>query len=198
MSSRRARHGLAAALLLAAAGCVHGVAGGRAIPACPGALRPTGEIEDDLRLRLRMRLRAEELDTSLELAVEKRGDQLVVVAFDPFGVKSFSLVQQGLAVEVEGLPPAALPTAPENVLRDLHRARFLALAAPRGGEGQVHAELAGEAITEQWRGGRIEWRRFEAGARPVRVEFADTSARIDNPGCGYRATLVEVAAEVRP
>ena len=194
--SRLAGLGLAAALLGGA--CVHGAGGGAAVPPCPGVLLPTGEIEEELRLRLRMRLRAAELDTSLELAVEKRGDRLVVVAFDPFGVKSFSLVQRDLAVEVEGLPSAALPTAPQNVLHDLHRVRFLALAPPRGGEGQVHAELAGVEITEQWDGGRLEWRRFEGDGRPVRVEFSDASARIDNPGCGYRATLVEVAAETRP
>lgn len=190
--------GLGAALLVA--GCLH-APGGPAIAVCPGSLRPTQQIEGELRLRLRMRLQASELDAALELAVEKRGDELVLVAFDPFGVKSFSLVQRGLEVDVEGLPPAALPTAPLNVLRDLHRARFLALDRPPGGEGDVHASLDGVRITEHWSGGRLRWRRFErAGEAPgsaVRVDFDGGVARIENRRCGYRATLIEISAEPR-
>lgn len=189
------------ALLAGVAGCVQGP-GGPAIPACPGSLRPTQQIEGELRLRMRMRLQASELDAALELAVEKRGDELVVVGFDPFGVKSFSLVQRGLEVDVEGLPPAVLPTAPLNVLRDLHRVRFLALDAPPGGEGQVMASLDGVRITEHWSGGRLEWRRFErAGEAPesdVRVDFDEDVVRIENRRCGYRATLVELSADPLP
>jgi hypothetical protein len=183
--------------LLAAAGCLHAPRG-PAIPACPGALRPTGEIPGDLRLRLHMRLQARDLDTSLELAVEKRGDELVVVGLDPFGVKNFSIVQRGVAVKVDALPPAVLPTAPENVLRDLHRVRFLALAPPPGGEGEVQGSFDGARVTEQWQGGRLAWRRFAGAAGDVRVEFADDHVRIDNPACGYRASLSEISAEKSP
>ncbi len=193
--------GLGVVLLAGVAGCAH-APGAPAIPACPGSLRPTQQIEGELRLRLRMRLQASELDAALELAVEKRGDELVVIGFDPFGVKSFSLVQRGLEVEVEGLPPAVLPTAPLNVLRDLHRARFLALETPPGGQGQVMASLDGVRITEHWSGGRLEWRRFErAGEAPesgVRVDFDGDVVRIENRRCGYRATLVELSAEPLP
>src|SRR5262245_18723478 len=188
------------ALLAGVTACAHAPSG-PAIPACPGSLRPTQQIEGELRLRMRMRLQASELDAALELAVEKRGDELVVVGFDPFGVKSFSLVQRGLEVDVESLPPAALPTAPLNVLRDLHRVRFLVLKPPPGGAGEVHASLDGVPITEHWSGGRLEWRQFEqAGGAPgrgVRVDFDGDVARVENPRCGYRAALIEISAEKR-
>ena len=112
------------ALLAALAGCA-ALRGAPSLPDCPGELVPPSQIPGNFLLRLRMRVRAEAIDTSLELAVQKRGDELVMVAFDPVVAVAFHVTQSAGGVEVERRLPAALvPVPPLNVLRDVHRARF--------------------------------------------------------------------------
>ena len=55
----------------------------------------------------------------------------VVVGFNSFGARVFSLVQQGGEIIQRDEPLGrALPVPPENVLRDLHAARFSAPETP--------------------------------------------------------------------
>lgn len=190
------------ALLVALAGCRH-LLGAPAISECPGTLRSTDEIEGEFLLRQRMRLSAPDRELSLDLAVEKRDGELVVVGFHPLGARSFSLIQRGRHVEVDAWSRRVLPVPPVNVLRDLHRARFLALPPPQGGEGVSEATLDGTHITEYWRGGRRTRRVFRredgSPAGVVQVDFDDErSTRIDNAWCGYRVTLVDVSQEPLP
>jgi len=120
-------------LLAALAACAHsGPGGGPAIAECPGELAAPSSIGGEFLLRLRMRVEAPGVDRSLELAVQKRGDELVLVAFDPLGAVAFSVVQSDDAIRVEErLPAALLPLPPRNALRDLHRARFLGAVRDR-------------------------------------------------------------------
>ena len=95
------------------------------IPDCPGPLLATSEIPGgDFRLRERVRIAGGRVDLGLELLAERRADQLVVIGFNEFGARVFSAVQRGLAVETEAKLGRALAVPPENVLRDLHEARF--------------------------------------------------------------------------
>lgn len=99
---------------------------------CEGALVPASEIPGgDFALRERVRIAGEGVDLGLELLAERRGDRLVLVAFNAFGARAFSLVQQGSDVVQRDEPLGrALPVPPENVLRDLHAARFAASDTP--------------------------------------------------------------------
>ena len=115
---------LSAALLL---GCTMlQVARSPRIADCPGPLLATTDIPGgDFRLRERVRIAGGRVDLGLELLAERRADRLVVIGFNEFGARVFSAVQRGVAVETEAKLGRALAVPPENVLRDLHEARFL-------------------------------------------------------------------------
>jgi hypothetical protein len=120
-------------LALAASGCalLPGRFGLPRLAECPGALVATEALPaGDFLLRERVRIVGGGVDIGLELVAEKRADRLVVVAMNAFGTKLFSLVQRGLAVESDSRLGRALPVPPENVLFDLHAARFARSDAP--------------------------------------------------------------------
>ena len=102
------------------------------IPDCEGPLVPTAQIPGgDFRLRERVRFVGAGVDLGLELLAERRADRLVVIGFNEFGARVFSAVQSGSAVEIDARLGRALAVPPENVLRDLHEARFF---HPESGE----------------------------------------------------------------
>ncbi len=113
------------------------------LASCPGLLLPTDAIPGDFVRHERVRVRGDGVDESYALVAQKRGDRLVLVGFSAFGAKAFSVVQQGLAVTSESHLGAALPIPPENVLRDLHRARFLAEAGDAEGGRTLTREADG-------------------------------------------------------
>lgn len=132
------RSGWAIAVAASAAlGCAH-VAPPPAIVAlalphladCPGSLRSTAELEGDWLIHERIRVRGDRVDESYGLIVQKNGPRLVLVGLTPFGAKAFSVTQIGVDVWSESKLGPALPVPPENVLRDLHRAHFLATDDP--------------------------------------------------------------------
>ena len=143
----------------------------RAIPECPGALRPPAEIPGDVRLELSMRVRAESVDTALRLALEKRGDEITLIGLNALGAVVFSAIQTGAGVEIDALPAAVLEVPPKNVLRDLHRAFFIGIAPPpRDGE---YREVRGDTrITERRHQG---WYRVQ-----MRINFVRNCARLDH------------------
>ena len=92
---------------------------------CEGPLVPTRDIPGgDFRLREHVRFAGGGVDLGLELLAERRGDRLVVIGWNAFGARVFSTVQTGLAVETDAPLGRVLAIPPENVLRDLHEARF--------------------------------------------------------------------------
>ena len=118
---------------------------------CPGSLVPTQELEGDWVIHERIRVRGAEVDEAYGLVVQKSGPRLVLIGLTPFGAKAFSLTQIGVEVWSESKLGPALPVPPENVLRDLHRAHFLATDDPsfegrtlrRDADGSVHVASAG-------------------------------------------------------
>jgi hypothetical protein len=129
MSARAALSPLAAL----AFGCAWlSVATAPRIGECGGPLVPAAAIPGgDFALHERVRIAGEGVDLGLELLVERRGDRLVVVGLNAFGARVFSLVQQGDEITERDAPLGrALPVPPENVLRDLHAARFSAPETP--------------------------------------------------------------------
>jgi Protein of unknown function (DUF3261) len=91
-------------------------------------------------------VRGEQVDEAYGLVVQKNGPRLVLIGLTPFGAKAFSVTQIGVEVWSESKLGPALPVPPENVLRDLHRAHFLATDDPgfegrtlrRDADGSVH------------------------------------------------------------
>lgn len=121
-----------AALAALALGCATFSLPPPRIPDCAGPLVPTAEIPGgDFRLRERVRFVGAGVDLGLELLAERRGDRLVVIGFNEFGARVFSAVQRGVEVESDDRLGRALEISPQNVLRDLHAARF---RAPESGE----------------------------------------------------------------
>ena len=93
---------------------------------CDGPLVATSDIPGgDFHLRERVRIAGGGVDLGLELIAERRADRLVVIGFNSFGARVFSIVQTGLELESDAPLGRALEIPPENVLRDLHEARFL-------------------------------------------------------------------------
>jgi hypothetical protein len=203
---RSARIALLAAIALAA--CRHLPLAGGQLAECPGALRSTGEIRTDFRLEQRVRIRSERDDVALRLAVEKRGPRLVLIGLNPLGAKLFTVIQTGSEASVESLPAAVVQVPPLNVLRDLHRARFLgADVAPDVG-GHAEAVRDGTRVVELWRDGVLLRRSFaRVSGRPhgeIVVEYdppqrgAAARVQIRNGWCGYEAGIETLSEETLP
>jgi hypothetical protein len=98
---------------------------------CPAPLASTASLPPgDFRLRDQARFVGRSVDAGFDLVVEKHGRRVVVVGLDPFGTRAFSVVQEGTDVEARSFLGPALAVPPENVLRDLHAARFADPHAP--------------------------------------------------------------------
>ena len=122
----------AAAVAIFAVGCAALPRPPARIADCEGPLLSTAEIPGgDFRLRERVRITGDDVDLGLELLAERRGERLVVIGWNAFGARVFSTVQRGLDVESDAPLGRALEISPENLLRDLHEARFF---HPESGE----------------------------------------------------------------
>ena len=201
----------AAAIPLAALGlaCRHLLGLPAALPDCPGELLATQALPGDFLRREAVRMRGDRIDVALELAVQRRGDALVLVGFSPLGIRLFTVTQQGLATTVDAPFGRALPVPPLNVLRDLHRVRFLAAGEPPPGEETSTRVVGATAIRERWREGTLLARRFESasgggsGGVELRFEPGGASAgrprvELRNEDCGYQATWVALWEERLP
>lgn len=205
------REWAALAALLAAlvsAACQHRLLGARDLAECPGALRSVGEIREDFRLDQRVRIRAPRTDVSLRIAVEKRGSRLVLIGLNELGAKLFTVIQTQDAVEVDALPAAVVPVPPLDVLRDLHRIRFLGVDVPPDSRGRTEAVRGGTRIAEYWSNGALRRRTFVREGDPdgsqVSVEFSrpdgpkPARVRVENGWCNYTAVIDTLAEEPLP
>jgi hypothetical protein len=116
-----------ALLVLAASGCAWtGMElGPPRLASCPGPIPSTEDLPSgDFRVQDRVRIRGGPVDVGYEVVAEKRGDRIVLVAFNAFGAKAFSVTQQGLAVTSRSYLGRALQVPPENLLRDLYAGGF--------------------------------------------------------------------------
>jgi len=205
------REWAALAALLAAlvsAACQHRLLGARYLAECPGALRPVGEIREDFRLDQRVRIRSQDANASLRIAVEKRGSRLILIGLNELGAKLFTVIQTQGAVEVDALPAAVVPVPPLDVLRDLHRIRFLGVDVPPDARGRAEALRDGTRIVEYWRGGVLRRRTFAREAEPERGEVSvhyshpsgpePTRVRVENGWCNYTAVVDTLTEEPLP
>lgn len=113
-----------AALVGLAAGCASLPGFGPRIARCPGPLPDAASIPGgDFLLREKLRVKGPEVELGLELVAERRGERLVLVGFDAFGARVFSVEQRGAEVAIDSRLGRALALPPENALRDWHAAR---------------------------------------------------------------------------
>ena len=105
---------------------------------------PSQELEGDWVIQERVHIFAPRIDESYALVLQKHGPSLVLIGLTSYGAKAFAVTQVGVRTYPESyLGP--LPVPPENVLRDLHRAHFLASESPsfegrtigRGRDGSI-------------------------------------------------------------
>jgi hypothetical protein len=171
-------------------------------------LRSTAEIRANFRLDQRVRIRTQRGEIALRIAVEKRGSRLVLIGLNPLGAKLFTVVQMGSETLVESLPAAVVQVPPLNVLRDLHRTRFLGADVAPDASGRAEAVRDGTRVVEIWRDGALRRRSFtRVAGRPrgeIVVEFdppqrgAAPRAQIRNGWCDYDAAIETLAEEALP
>ena len=206
MTRCRARWLSGGVLVLWLVGCVHLPWGRRHVPACAGQLVSTDAMAGDFLLRQRVQVEAGGRSFALRLVTQKRGGELLQVGIDPLGAKLFTLRQRGTQVEVDALPAPVLEVEPANLLRDLHRIRFLTLDEPAT-DGSSRAIRDGTEIRETWERGTLRERRFRRVAgRPegsVELRFETPGptqegiqrVSIVNGWCGYRVEVVTLVEE---
>lgn len=168
---------------------------------CPGSLLPTEYIRGEVLLREQVRVRSDDADFGMLIAARKRGDALYLVGLDGFGAKLFELTQRGVEVSVERPFGRRLPWPAVNLLRDLHRERFLALPGAPLPDGLHQGSVAGARVEEHWISGRLTQRSVtRPGAGSVQLDF-DPDGRtthVRNAACGYTATLVTLEQGTAP
>lgn len=111
---------------------------------------------------------------SFDAVVQKRGDQLLMLALAPTGQKLFAARLDGRRVSSETFPGApTIRIDPARMLLDFQRAFFPVDAdvdAPADGVRRVR--LRGETVVETFAAGRLVERRFGS----VSVRYSDWSA----------------------
>lgn len=165
------------------------------LPRCPGALVSSERIPGEFVSRLRMQITAPEVAVGYDLVLQKKGRRLVLIGLTRFGAKAFSVVQDGRELSVESALGPATVVPPENVLRDIHRARFLSAGAPIE-SGEVERRIDGERVRDEWREGVLRSREIIDEDGRVTLDYIDRrEIHIHNQRCGYEAVLVDLGAD---
>ena len=119
---------------------------------CQPALRPVDELGPARELRARVRVERGGDVAHLELSIEKRDDELVMVARNEMGAIAFALVQRGSAAEiVRSLPRSLLPLPPVALLADVQAVFFRSEVGERQRSStrcgySAHFSLVGETF----------------------------------------------------
>lgn len=139
-----------------------------------------------------------------EVVVQKVGGAITLIGVTPFGAKAFVVQQDANGVKGEEKMKGTLPFPPEFMLLDVHRSLFMKLAEGTG-DGVRRGERAGEAMTEEWRGGRLLRRTYQRlDRRPkgtISVEYVGGMSgeqpprvmRLDNGWFGYSVEITTVS-----
>lgn len=196
-----ARSSLVCALALPLA-CGPGCAGARrATGPGPGAydppaLLPAGRLATDVLWEQRLVARWDSADgggeQAFDAAVQKLGDELLVLGLSPLGEAGFVLRLSDGEISFENRSGRELSFPPDWIVLDVQRVFYPWLVdAPAGEDGRREGVVGGERVLERWSGGRLIERRFErsdgpAGAVVVRYEWSPADELA--PG---RATLTD-------
>ena len=115
--------------------------------------------------RQKVIVRHGETTESFEAAVQVHGGRLVFVAMTPMGIKLFTVVQDGTAVQATTGAGLQLPFSPEHVLVDVHRTYFAAIPPTPRADGIHVLRVADETVEEHWASGKLMRRSFRESPR---------------------------------
>jgi len=156
----------------------------------PGVLRDPGESPVDFMVQQSIHIRAKKdgrtVEGQLDAVLQKKDDTLLIIGLGPMNSRAFTLTQRGSRIEFEQFAGPDLPFSPRNILVDVHRVFFKALARRDGAaDGVFRGELDGERVEERWERGELRARRFERPGTELRG-----AVRIEY-GAGCRAERCE-------
>ena len=171
---RGAKRCLTSALALWSVACA-GPGASKHADRCEVAPIPSNEIPEGRDLRARMRVFAGNREIGLEVIARETGGDLVVVGFTPYGVRLFTVRQEGREVSVEAAAARDVGPLPFFVMDALHRLYFAgASSAPSDGVSIEYPEVSRAASS------------------------ADVPVAIRNSRCGYEAVVVTLEATPQP
>ena len=113
--------------------------------------------------RQRVELSHAEQREVLDVALQKRCDELILAVLAPLAPAPIVLVQRGRDLAVSGPAGERGSALAQRMLLDLERAYFLQAHPPAGGSGATHFEVDGQEVLEQWKKGRLRERSVRAG-----------------------------------
>ncbi len=170
-----AKRWLTSALALCSVACAGPGASNHA-DRCEVAPIPSNEIPEGLDLRARMRVSAGRREIGLEVVARETGGDLVVVGFTAYGMRLFTVRQQGREVSVEAAAWRDVGPLPFFVMDALHRLYFAgASSAPSDGVSIEYPEVGRAAASSD----------------------APAAVAIRNSRCGYEAVVVTLEATPR-
>ncbi len=169
----------------------------------PGVLRAPAELPFDVVWQQHVTASwGEGQQRGFDAALQKRGDMLTLVGLSPMGTVGF-VIQLGAdgQIQVTNNTEEELPFPARFILLDAQRAFYpwgFDGGFAGGVGGSAHARSAtvdGERVSERWRDGHLQERRFERpdqnGAIVVRYEWGEGDrrgprrVRLENQWFGY-------------
>lgn len=166
---------------------------------CPVVPVSTAGHLDDVELRARMHFSTQNGEAHFEVVARRVPEELVVVGIAQYGVRLFAVHQRGREITVEGAPSRDFAHLARWTLDALHRAIWISTPSDPGAGPVVNWSWENEGVTESIDAGqrRREFVHPDA-SDPVVIRYLSPPAEagdrveIQNPWCGYEATLVVV------
>jgi hypothetical protein len=131
-------------------------------PAYQGPLFDPAQAPADFLDRQKVVATYGEERRSFDAVLQKHGEELTLLGLTPFGTRAFVVTQNGAEVSFQTFVGETFPFPPRYVLIDVQRV-FYAPAGLAGAalpEGNRHAAISGELVTEAWHEGRLVQRTF--------------------------------------
>jgi hypothetical protein len=161
---------VAAALSLAAVGCVHHTAPperARTAPPTAAELPAPDAIPGTFTVRQRLKATSAKGGGSFEAVLQKQPGTLTLIGLTPYGARAFLLQQTKDDVQFTKYIPREMPFPPTFMLLDIHRVLDRWLGPPRSA-GERSGRVGDETIHERWQGGHLVERTFvSANASPA-------------------------------
>lgn len=193
--------------MLLAASCAAAPREPSATPDYPTQVVDVGKLPGNFLIRQTLVVRYQQETRSLDVVLQKRANELVVIGLGPFATKAFVLSQTGTVLAYKAYQPVALPFPPRYVLNDIFRTYFLGIGDGPLGDGEHGLERDGERVSERWEDGRLLERRFTRIARDppgaIDIRYVGGMAgthpppmiEFDNGWLGYHLSIATISEE---
>jgi len=138
-----------------------------------GVLHPPSDIPGAFLDRQSIAATYGKKSVRFDAVLQKRDDEIVLMGMTPFGSRAFVLKQKGMDVSFESYVPQEMPFPPKYVLFDVQRV-FIASPPSDAGtppDGTVETTRDAEVMTEVWKDGRLQQRRFRRASGDPKGEI---------------------------